>query len=90
MAVIKDDWEKPRTQGNHLTSAEIASLRVAFNCGRKPRDAAREMKCSTRVAAKYFSQFRGDARYRGPVAEIQIIAPQRPVRARFYKSDFEL
>lgn len=89
MAVIKDDWDKPRTQGNHLTLPEIARLRVAFNCGRKPRDAARELSCSSRVAAKYFSQFRGDTKYRAPVPEMQILAP-RPAKPRFYKSNFEL
>lgn len=90
--IIKDDWEKPRGKGNHLTAAEIAQIRVAFNCGRRPADIARELKCSSRVAAKYFAQFRGvphkkSQRQRQPRP---IDRSGQPVRARFYTSNFEL
>jgi hypothetical protein len=88
---MRDDWEKPRSKGQHLTEAEIAQIRVAFRCGRKPEDIARELKCSSRVAAKYFAQFRGNGRHISP----KIIIRPRPqpavaAKSRFYKSNFEL
>jgi hypothetical protein len=85
---MRDDWEKTRTTNTHLTGAEIAQLRTAFNCGRKPRDIARELKCSSRIAAKYFAQFRCSS-YRRPVPDTSIrsVAVSGP---RFYKSNFEL
>lgn len=89
MSVIRDDWEKPRSTNQHLTQAEIAKLRVAFNCGRKPRDIARELQCSTRVAAKYFARFRGDLSYRRSMPEM-VERPAVRTQARFYKSNFEL
>ena len=94
MSHIKDDWSKPRSEGNKLTQAEIAKIRVAFNCGRHQRDIARELQCSSRTAAKYFAIFRGGAARTGrPSKETQREkAPERrPVqRARFYTSNFEL
>lgn len=88
---IKDDWEKPRSKGDHLKAHEIAQIRVAFRCGRKPRDIARELKCSSRVAAKYFAVFRGGATRRERAPKMVIQAEPRPVtQGRFYKSNFEL
>ena len=55
-----DDWEKPRSKGQHLTGEEVYQLRQAHQLGRTPREAARELKCSTRVAYKYFKAFDGD------------------------------
>jgi hypothetical protein len=55
---MRDDWEKPRGRNDHLTAVEIKQIRVAFNCGLKPRDIAREIKCSSRIAFKYFAMFR--------------------------------
>lgn len=83
---MTDDWHKPRGRGVHLTTAEIAKIRVAFNVGRKPRDIARELKCSSRIAAKYYGVFRG-GRYRVPD---MVQREPAVVRARFYKSNFEL
>lgn len=91
MIPIKDNWSKPRSNGNHLTQAEIGKLRVAFNCGREPRDIARELQCSSRVAQKYFGQFRGDGAYRRHKPEPRMVEPSpAPVQPRFYKSNFEL
>ncbi len=78
---IKDDWHKPRGKGQHLTPADIAQIKAAFDAKRKPRDVARELQCSTRVAEKYFRQFgMGDA----PV----VVKRFRP--DRLYTSNFEL
>lgn len=56
---IKDDWEKPRGKGQHLTAQEIQQLRIWYNCGEKSRSAARKLKCSTRTVEKYFADFGG-------------------------------
>jgi hypothetical protein len=71
---------KPRTQGAHLNDAEIARLRVAFNCDRRSGDIAAELPCSPQIANKYYRIFR-DAATPPP-------APTLP--SRFYKSNFEL
>jgi hypothetical protein len=92
MAIIKDDWEKPRTKGMKLNAAEIARLRVAFNTRTHPRDIARELKCSSRVTSKYYAMFRGRPHQRH--AKPKIVAPVREpkplVTPRFYTSNFEL
>ncbi len=94
MADSRDDWSKPRSEGNKLTQAEIAQIRVAFNCGRRPSDIARELQCSSRTAAKYYAIFRGGpARTGRPSLETKReLAPERKTvsRARFYTSTFEL
>jgi hypothetical protein len=89
---IKDDWEKPRRQSQHLTKEEISMLRVAFNVGRKPQDIARELQCSSRVANKYNAMFRGtphkcQERKQRP-ERVEIASPSP--KPRFYKSNFEL
>ena len=78
----KDDWQKPRAKWQHLTEAEIARIRIAYQQRRKNRDIARELQCSTRVVQKYYAQFadQGIPQQREP-------APARP---RFYKGNFEL
>lgn len=93
---IADNWEKPRSRNEHLTQAEIARIRVAFNCGLHPRDIARELQCSSRVAMKYYAQFRGKPhqvtkRPRTKYREIIPAPAPKPVpHSRFYKSNFEL
>ncbi|MCK1585459.1 hypothetical protein IVB03_39385 [Bradyrhizobium sp. 168] len=93
-----DDWEKPRGKGQHLTGEEVYQLRQAHRAGRTPRDAAREIKCSSRIAYKYFKAFDGDLRSGQPrrlriytpdfaVAER---APAAPTPSRFYKGSFDL
>lgn len=92
MAVKRDDWEKPRAKGVHLTPAEISKIRVAFNTGRHPSDIARELQCSSRIANKYYAQFRGYAVPRGRLRTV-VVRPPEPkpaARARFYTSTFEL
>lgn len=90
----KDDWDKPRTQGQHLTKAEIAQLRAAFVAGRRADDIACELQLSTRNANKYFSMFRGVHIPRGrPVTKPKMMAPPpvpKPQKSRFYTSNFEL
>lgn len=55
---MRDDWQKPRTRQQYLTGDDIRALRVAFNCGVKPRDVARSLQCASRTAFKYYSLFR--------------------------------
>jgi hypothetical protein len=97
---LKDDWDKPRTQGNHLTDDEIKKLRVAYTTGRHPSDIARELQCSSRVANKYYAMFRGNSpvsRVRRPrdavVARAVAASTPQPApqpKSRFYTSNFEL
>lgn len=88
----KDDWEKPRSQGTKFTAEEIAELRNAFNAGRHSNDIARELKCSSRNANKYYATFRGYTLpqhvKRKPV--IRLPEPKPKPGPRFYTSNFEL
>lgn len=61
MVSLPEDWEKPRSKSTHLTAEEIQQLRVAYNCGKLAREAARELKCSTRTVNKYFADFGGNS-----------------------------
>ena len=100
MVSIRDDWEKPRSKGVHLTPDEKARLRIAYNSGRAIRDIARELQCSSRVVAKYYASFRAanplsknKSRVANPVARpiTRALAEPRYVPGpRFYKSNFEL
>jgi hypothetical protein len=97
--IKKDDWAKPRSKGQHLTKEEIARIRVAFNCGRRPDDIARELKCSSRITNKYYAMFRDTPHQVSmpkpkPKYREMILAP-KPVQqtnpqSRFYKSNFEI
>ena len=80
---MTDDWHKPRGHHEHLTDEEKAKIRAAFDAGRKPSDIARELQCSTRVAAGYFAKFRAP-----PKPTVQRFRPQLPCRHR--KPSFEL
>jgi hypothetical protein len=86
--IIKDDWEKPRSRQDYLTEDEIERLREAFDAGHKTCDIAGELNCSTRIAAKYYAQFRGTPLQRGRPKRRPASSPDRP--SRFYKSNFEL
>jgi DNA-binding NarL/FixJ family response regulator len=84
-----DDWEKPRSNGHKLTAAEVARVRVAFNCGRDHRDIARELQCSSRTIARYYGGYRDELKWRKAVEA----AKPKPVEAPkplFYKSNFDL
>lgn len=81
----KDDWEKPRSKGQHLSEAEIEVLRDSYRRGDHYSVGARELKCSSRVACKYYSYFKAEGiRKGGKPSEPSTIAP------RFYRSNFEL
>ena len=93
----RDDWHKPRSNGQRLTADEIKKLQVAFRTGRRPDDIARELQCSSRVASKYYAQFRGkphrvdksEPEYRRLIHVPKTV--QAPVpQSRFYKSSFEI
>lgn len=96
MTQPKDDWDKPRREGNHLSDEEIALIRGAYDLNRKPCDIARELKCSSRIAYKYFEIFRGGMfRPRKPKVKLskpKVVLPAAPPMPapRFYKSNFEL
>lgn len=97
MTTKKDDWEKPRGRGMHLTETDIKALRVSFNCGVNYFDAARDLKCSSRIASKYYATFRGNPHQVGKPKYRRMIHQPKPVPAapaapqsRFYKSNFEL
>ena len=81
---MKDDWEKPRSRGTHFTDAEKVRLREAFDAGIPAREIARELQCSSRIAAGYYAQFA----CAGVLA--RTLQPKRRPVSRFYKTDFEL
>jgi hypothetical protein len=86
MSKWRDDWEKPRTKGQHLTEAEIAEIKRAYLAGERSRDVARRLQCSSRVASKYFGFFRAE----GCVPTMKPTAKKITLPDRFYKSDFEV
>jgi hypothetical protein len=94
MTTKKDDWEKPRGNGTRLTKDEIGRLRILFNCGLNYLEAARDLKCSSRVASKYYAIWRGKPhevgkpKYRHRTKPVP--AAPAPMQSRFYKSNFEL
>lgn len=57
MSTRPDDWENPRGRHDHLTAEEISKLEQSFKAKRTPRDAARDLKCSSRTAYRYFKIF---------------------------------
>lgn len=93
---IKDDWLKPRSRSTHLTAAEIALLRAAYDNRRRPSDIARELKCSSRIVYKYYTIFRGKLVSFKPkrAAPVAVVRNPEPVfqasASRFYKSNFEI
>lgn len=84
-----DDWEKPRTHGEHFTEAEIAVIREGFRTDRRARDVARELKCATRTINLHYGLLRCEV----PIRHRLKPRPQRKKidrDSRFYKSNFEL
>ena len=56
----RDDWEKPRGKGGHLSAPELAKVQEGFQHRRHIRDVARELKCSSRTVTKYYGLFRAE------------------------------
>lgn len=79
----KDDWSKPRGNGTHLTSDEIANVRRWFREGRSANDIARELKCSTRSIQARFQKFREDGMVSGSGAGKTKHLPDRHYRSAF-------
>lgn len=80
----RDDWDKTRSRGQHLTETEIGFIRAERQKGTAPRDVARTLKCSSRVVNKYFSFFACEGE---PVP-----TRKRPITLagpNIYRSDFE-
>ncbi len=94
MAPVKDDWVKTRSHGHGLSEDEKEVIRKARLIGRPPRDVARELKCSTRVVAKYYRIFAGHSRPERHSGAPRGTRP-KPARRhpslpdRFYHSNFE-
>lgn len=86
MSQRPDDWEKPRSKSQHLTPAEIELLKTSFKAGHSTREAARAIKCSSRVASKYYSYFKAEGVRRGNGG------PFNPAKqpTRLYRPDFDL
>ncbi len=80
----RDEWEKPRSKGVHLTSDEIALVKVGFAAKRTIQDVARELKCSSRTVSKYYGWFRAEGVPQGGRKHSAALP------ARHYKSSFEL
>jgi len=89
VAQAKDDWQKPRNHGQHLTEEEMAAIRVGYRTNRAAKDVARELQCSTRTVNRYYGILRaeGETRHKIPPPTPKATAP---AKSRFYKSTFEL
>ncbi|MBV5269022.1 MAG: hypothetical protein JZU55_02725 [Afipia sp.] len=83
----RDDWEKPRSKGQHLTATEIAFIKSEFLNGTKAHDTARALKCSSRIVSKYYGFFVAEGCVSGNRAPFD---PAKARSDRFYKSNFEL
>jgi hypothetical protein len=90
MTATKDDWDKPRSKGNHLTEAEIGQLRDAYRAGKHSRIAARDIQCSSRIAYKYYEFFRSEGVSKKPDPAPNAIRSIAVTTSRFYKSNFEV
>ncbi|MDB5620542.1 MAG: hypothetical protein JWQ24_4780 [Tardiphaga sp.] len=84
MVQPRDNWEKPRSKGQHLTADEIAFIKSEYRKRSSIRDVARSLKCSSRVVSKYFGLFKAEGVRGVPFNP----ASQQP--SRFYKSNFEV
>lgn len=96
----KDDWERPRNTGQHLTPDEVRVIRDGFAAKRKPSDIARELKCASRTVYAHFAVLKGAPRkyyvrkrrakqLAGSESSVGATAPARAATpSRFYKSDF--
>lgn len=62
----KDDWDKPRTNGDKLTQAEIEFIWKSRREGKKIVDIARELKCASRTVKKYSGAMRPLRQSRAP------------------------
>jgi hypothetical protein len=85
MAQPRDDWEKPRGKGQHLTPDEIAFIKGEYRKQSNVRDVARSLKCSSRVVTKYFGLFRAEG-----VGGLPFNPASQTQASRFYKSNFEV
>lgn len=85
MAQPRDDWEKPRSKGQHLTADEIEFIKAEYHKRSPIRSVARHLKCSSRVVSKYFGLFRAEG-----VRGLPFNPAAQPQANRFYKSNFEV
>lgn len=89
----KDDWERPRSKGQHFTPAEMRVIEDGFAAKRRPRDVARELRCATRTVYGHFAALAGTPNKFFPRKKVRKQSMQgRPMPAlgasRFYKSEF--
>jgi hypothetical protein len=77
----RDDWEKPRSHGCHLTEAEISRLRQAYKDGVNSRTVALELRCSSRVVSKYYGFFKAEG-VRKTISAVPLRLPQQAEGSR--------
>lgn len=85
MVQPRDDWEKPRSKGQHLTADEIAFIKAEYRNRTPIRTVARHLKCSSRVVSKYFGLFRAEG-----VRGVPFNPASQTQASRFYKTNFEV
>jgi hypothetical protein len=85
MVQPRDDWEKPRSKGQHLTADEIAFIKSEYRNRSPIRSVARALKCSSRVVSKYFGLFKAEG-----VRGVPFDPALQPTASRFYRSNFEV
>lgn len=84
----QDDWNKPRSHGQHLSEADHAVVRQGFRAGRTAKEVARELKCASRTINIHYGLLRAEGSTRRQIKP----APARTKidkESRFYKSSFE-
>lgn len=55
-----DYWHKPRKTSQHLTEAEIATIRDGFVHRRRIHLVAKSLLCASRTVSKYYGYFRAE------------------------------
>jgi hypothetical protein len=85
----KDDWPKWRRGGAHLTEAELEFIRASKRAGRKIKDVACELRCSSRTVEKHYGamgdQRRGQSRPKAPPAKRNLYVADWDVFEAFAK-----
>lgn len=55
-----DSWHKPRKTSQHLTEAEISTIRDGFVNRRRIHLVAKSLLCASRTVCKYYGYFRAE------------------------------
>ena len=54
----EDRWQIKRSQGQHLTGAELVSIKEAASLGRPAKEVAKELGCASRTVRNHYALIR--------------------------------